>query len=191
MIQIEINETVARAQQEALSVLFTTNKETRKRIRKIIREELKDAVKRAREDARYAIESDPRMAYKAVKSMLYRKILGGNISILQKRKAGARYELLKTRKVDQNPHMRGGNRRPRSQRTYDLETYYGADRGFILRFLNTGTAERSTKYGNRGSIAARNWFTTAAPQEMKLAADNLAMVIEEELEAFYNEKNKV
>lgn len=190
MVEIEVNESVARAQQQALATLFVSNKDTRKRIRKIIREELKDAVKRVQEDARYAMADDPRKAYKAVKSMVYRKILGGNISILQRKKAGARYRLIRERKLDINPKQRGGNRRTRSERTEALDTYYGADRNFVLRFLNSGTVERSTKYGNRGSITARNWFTNDAPHEMDIAAENLSAVIEEELAEAYAKIDK-
>lgn len=185
MVTLEVNESVARNQNEALAALFVSNKETRKRIRKIIREELKDAVKRVREDARYAMDSDPRKAYRAVKSMIYRKILGGNISILQRKKAGTRYQLVRDRKLDRNPHQRGGNRRSRSARTEALETYFGADRSFVLRFINAGTVTRTTKYGNRGAIAARNWFANDAPHEMDLAAENLSAVIEEELAEAY------
>lgn len=185
MVTLEVNESVARNQNEALAALFVSNKETRKRIRKIIREELKDAVKRVREDARYAMDNDPRKAYRAVKSMIYRKILGGNISILQRKKAGTRYQLVRDRKLDRNPHQRGGNRRSRSARTEALETYFGADRSFVLRFINAGTVTRTTKYGNRGAIAARNWFANDAPHEMDLAAENLSAVIEEELAEAY------
>ena len=185
MIDIEVNQQILHNQNEALAALFVSNKDTRNRIRKIIREEMKDAAKRLREDARYAMDEDPRKAYRAVKSTVYRKILGGNVSILQRRRAGARYQLMRERKLDRNPNQRGGNRRPRSARTEALETYYGADRSFVLRFLNSGTVSRGTRYGNRGAIAARNWFTNVAPQEM-----NLAAVIEEELAEAYAEKDK-
>lgn len=210
MVEIEVNETIARAQQEALAVLFVSNNDTRKRIRKIIREELKDAVRRLREDARYEMYSDPRKAYKAVKSMIYRKILGGNVSILQRKKAGAPRPLMKERKLDRNPRQRGGNRVPRSKRTIQLDEYYGADRSFVLRFLNSGTKVRYAGYGrngrssldydnfilkhngmgNRGSITARNWFANLAPREMDLAAENLSNVIEEELAEAFKEKSK-
>ena len=186
-IQVELNEQLVEQQNRAFGRLMATDKETRKRIQKIIREELKDAAKRLREDAKYEMKEDPRKAFRAVKSSVYRRILGGNVSILSRRKAGVRYQLIRQRKLDQNPHQRGGNRRPRSARTEAFETYYGADRNFVLRFLNSGTVSRNTKYGNRGSIAARRWFQNMAPKEMELAADNLAKVIEEELAEAYNE----
>ena len=196
MIDIEVNESVAQAQQKALAVLFVNHPETRKRIHKIVREELKDATKRLREDARYELPNDPRKAYRAVRASIYRKILGGNVSILNPRKAGARYQLIKPRKLDQNPFQRGGNRVPRGARTESVDTYFGRDRAFILRFLNSGTSQRMAGSrggrlsGNRGSITARNWFQNMAPHEMELAAENLSNVIEEELAEAYKEMDK-
>ena len=186
-IQVELNEQLVEQQNRAFGRLMATDKETRKRIQKIIREELKDVAKRLREDAKYEMKEDLRKAFRAVKSTVYRKILGGNVSILNPKKAGNRYQLIRERKLDINPHQRGGNRRPRSARTEQVDSYFGKDRAFILRFVSSGTAERKTRYGNRGSIAARNWFPNMAPREIELAAGNLAEVIEDELAAAYNE----
>ena len=189
-IQVELNEQLVDQQNRAFGRLMATDKETRKRIQKIIREELKDAAKRLREDAKYELKEDPRKAFRAVKSSVYRRILGGNVSILNPRRAGARYQLIRERKLDMNPHQRGGNRRPRSARTEQVDSYFGKDRAFILRFVSSGTAARKTRYGNRGSIVARNWFQNMAPHEMELAAGNLAEVIEEELAEAYKEEMK-
>ena len=196
MVQAEINQQVARNTSEALAVLFIDNPETRKRIRKIVRAELNDATKRLREDARYELPNDPRKAYRAVRASIYRKVLGGNVWILNPRKAGARYQLVKPRKLDANPKQRGGNRVPRNARTESVDTYFGKDRAFILRFINSGTTQRMAGTrggllsGNRGSIAARNWFGNMAPREMELAAENLSIVIEEELAEAYAKMDK-
>ena len=196
MVQAEINQQVARNTSEALAVLFIDNPETRKRIRKIVRAELNDATKRLREDARYELPNDPRKAYRAVRASIYRKVLGGNVSILNPRKAGARYQLVKPRKLDANPKQRGGNRVPRNARTESVDTYFGKDRAFILRFINSGTTQRMAGTrggrlsGNRGSIASRNWFGSMAPREMELAAENLSIVIEEELAEAYAKMDK-
>lgn len=187
MVQAEVNQQVAQNTNEALAVLFVDNPETRKRIRKIIREELKDAAKRLQEDAKYEMEEDPRKAYRAIKSSVYRKILGGNVSILNPRRPGARYQLIRPRKLDMNPHQRGGNRRTRSERTNAVDSYFGKERAFILRFLNSGTTTRQTRYGNRGSIAARNWFPNMGQKELELASENLANIMEEELAEAYAE----
>lgn len=190
MVEVEVNQQLVEDQNRAFARLMFTDKETRNRIRKIIREELKDTAKRVREDARYEMNEDPRKAYRAVKYSIYKKILGGNVSILNPRRAGQRYQLIRPRKLDQNPYQRGGNRRPRSARTEQIDSYFGRDRAFILRFISSGTMARDTKYGNRGSIAARNWFQNMAPKEMELAAGNLSAVIDEELAAIYKEEVK-
>ena len=128
MVEVEVNQQLAEAQSKAFARLMFTDKETRNRIRKIIREELKDTAKRLREDARYELPNDPRKAYRAVRASIYRKILGGNVSILNPKRAGQRYQLIKPRKLDQNPFQRGGNRVPRGARTESVDTYFGKDR---------------------------------------------------------------
>ena len=191
MVQAELNRQVAQNTSEALAVLFVDNPDTRKRIRKIIREELKDAAKRLREDAKYEMDEDPRKAFLAVKSSIYRKILGGNVSILNPRKAGARYQLVRPRKLDQNPRQHGGNRRKRSERTNAIDSYFGKDRAFILRFVNNGTNDRQTRYGNRGRISVPgNWFPNMGQKELELASENIANVVNEELADAYAEMNK-
>jgi hypothetical protein len=146
---------------------------------------------------------DPRHAYKAVKTAVYRQILGGSVSILRKRRAGTQfsnYEPPRTLKAGQ----RGGNRRPRSQRTADLIHYAGPDRGFVLRFLNAGTQGRAIEFkydearenvhqgsqgghkygktintGSRGNIKPRNFFGQLAPSAMNRAADQLTKLIDD------------
>ena len=185
MVELELNQQVARNQQEALAALFVNSPETKKRIRKIISEELKDVAKRLREDVRYEMKEDPRQAYKAVRSSVFKKIMGGMVSIVSPWRAGAGHRFERPRKLDQNPWQRGGNRTKRSPKTERMDSYWGKDRAFVLCFLNGGTAVRKTRYGNRGYIAARKWFENMAPKEMELAEENLANVIEEELAEAY------
>jgi hypothetical protein len=58
--------------------------------------------------------------------------------------------------------------------------YEGSDRGFILRFLNSGTGQRTAGtrngrlHGNRGNIAARNWFPSSGQRAMNAAAQYIA-----------------
>jgi len=159
------------------------------RITKIIREAIKAARSMVTQDAKGAVGNDPRHAYKAVRTMVYKRILGGNINILQKRKAGSGksgYEPPRTLR----PGQRGGNRVPRSTRTQQMMDYEGSDRGFILRFLNSGTGQRTAGtrngrlHGNRGSIAARNWFPSSGQRAMNAAAqyiiDEIDRLIAEE-----------
>jgi hypothetical protein len=184
----------------------TKNPEMRKRINEVIRETLKQVRKKLQDSAQSGLnmQGDPRKAYKAVRMAVYRRIFGGQVNILQSRKAGAGHFYAPPRKGTSDPKGRGGNRRPRSQRTIDLMSYQGVDRGFILRFLNQGTTNRNIthlteikradgtskfrftsnggKYGNRGSIAARNWFGNASQQELERQASNLDSLIDNIIE---------
>ena len=192
MIQVELNQQLADQQAKAFARLMFTDADTRERIRKIIREELKDTARRLQEDAQYALENDPRKAYRGVKSSVYRKILGGNVGILNPRRAGAPHPYIKPRKLDQTgPYQRGGNRLPRSAKTERMDSYYGKDRAFILRFVSSGTGERKSRFGNRGSITANHWFQDMAPHEIELAAENLAVVVNEELAEAYAKEIKI
>ena len=51
----------------------------------LIRKVLLAARRTIAKDAKGVMKSDPRKAYKAVKSAVYRQILGGSVSILNKR----------------------------------------------------------------------------------------------------------
>lgn len=164
---------------EMFDHLLTTDTNFNDSTRAMIRSVLKDARKKVSRDISGYLDSDPRKAARAVKFAVYKTLFGGNLSILSKRKAGAKYELVHKRKLDENPHQRGGNRRPRSQRTQQLETYFGADRGFVLRFLNAGTNTRETRYGTRGAIGPRGVFEHTAPWQMETAAEIMADKINE------------
>ena len=172
-----------------LDRLQAKDSQMEQRITKIIREAIKAARSMVTQDAKGAVGNDPRHAYKAVKTMVYKRVLGANINILQKRKAGSAksgYEPPRTLR----PGQRGGNRVPRSARTQQMMDYEGSDRGFILRFLNSGTGQRTAGtrngrlHGNRGSIAARNWFPSSGQRAMNAAAqyiiDEIDRLIAEE-----------
>ena len=171
-------------QKQELESLLMSNPAMEKKVQGLIRKVVLAARKEISTAASGKIKNDPRQAYKAVKSAVYRRILGGNVSILNKRKAGKRGPVppvvhqLETR-VNSKGNHRGGNRMPRSRRTEDLLTYQGADRGFILRFLNAGTGDRESRIGNRGSISARNFFENSSQKAMEQAAAQLDTMIED------------
>ena len=171
-------------QKQELESLLMSNPAMEKKVQGLIRKVLLTARKEISTAASGKIKNDPRQAYKAVKTAVYRRILGGNVSILNKRKAGKRGPVppvvhqLETR-VNSKGNHRGGNRMPRSRRTEDLLTYQGADRGFILRFLNAGTSDRESRIGNRGSISARNFFENSSQKAMEQAAAQLDTLIED------------
>lgn len=171
-------------QREELDRLMMGNPVMEKRVQALIRKVLLAARKEISQAATREMKTDPRQAYKAVKSAIYRRILGGSISILNKKRAGKRLaeppvvHKLETQTNRKGNH-RGGNRRKRSERTIDLLTYDGPDRGFILRFLNAGTKGRTSRIGNRGSITARNFFANSSQKAMQQAAETLINLIDE------------
>ena len=173
------------------------------KMRKAIQEHIREALFEARRDVMSAFpaEHDPREARRAIRTSVYDKVLGGNINILTGKKAHGTNSYEPQRKLA--PGQRGGNRRKRSERTKQIMSYAPLDRGFILRFVNSGTKTRvigfrntlkgnRTRYenlvyrinrgdkartGNRGAIAPRNWFMPSAESAMANAAANIAEMI--------------
>lgn len=186
--------------EKKIKEIETTNPGFEKRLRGVIRKVLGEARAKLSEDATSGLQmkSDPRKAYKAVRYAVYKRILGGQVNILQSRKAGSMSLYEPQRKGTSDPKGRGGNRVTRTKRTEDIMSYQGKDRGFILRFLNQGTGDRAihsmgnralrtggvsilaTKSlgGNRGSISARNWFGSASQRELENVAGHLQDIID-------------
>lgn len=119
-----------------LDQMLASNPDMEKKIKQIIRKALAAARKRVSSEVASAMSSDPRHAYKAVRTAVYRRILGGNLNILGNKRRGTASSYQPTRTLKSG--QRGGNRMSRSERTMRMESYEGADRGFILRFLNAG-----------------------------------------------------
>lgn len=171
-------------QRKELEALMMSNPAMEQKVQKIIRTVLMTARRKISGEAKSAMKSDPRQAYKAVKTAVYRQILGGNVSILNKKRASGKvsgYE--PPRKL--KPHQRGGNRVPRGNRTQQVMDYEGADRSFILRFINNGTGQRTAGTrggrlsGNRGAIRPRNFFALTSHSAMRKAAGELSQLIDE------------
>ena len=164
-----------------LERLLTTHPEMEKKVRSIIRQVMIGAQGSLMKEAQQYSTKD---AYKAVRKAVYKKILGGNVNILQSRgRVGERVPLPPVRhrletEVNRKGNHRGGNRMPRSRRTEDLLTYKGADRGFILRFLNSGTEKRHNGTRPTGAIAARNWFGPMAQRELEYAAEQFDKLLD-------------
>ena len=200
-----IDDTLISNQEQNLRAAMSTDP----KMRKVIQQHIREALFAARKEvmAAFPAESDPRESRRAIRTTVYDKILGGNINILTGKKAhgGGSYEPPRTL----TPGQRGGNRRTRSYRTKQIIGYGPLDRGFILRFVNSGTKTRVIGFrntvkanrsayekrvtrisrgekshtGNRGSIAARNWFMQSAESALGNAAQMIADIIEIEAEA--------
>ena len=188
----EINMDAVRKHIADLGRMLTSNNDTYKRIKNIIRKELKKGRNDIAKDVQNNLGSDPRKAYRAVRNSVYKSILGGNINILSPRKAGARYMLIRQHTLRDGQW--GGNRRQRSQRTEALETYFGKDRGFVLRFNNSGTGQRHISIGpnarlggNRGSIAGRGVFSTSAMYHLQDMSQAISEAFEQEFVNAWNE----
>ena len=171
--------------QEALTKLQTDNPRTRRELQAIIRKAIAEARKNIVKDAQSALDNDPRHAYKAVRNSVYKQILGGQVNIISSRKRGAATQYQRPRELREG--QRGGNRRQRSKRTMQIESYEGKDRGFILRFQNAGTVERETRYGKRGAIRARNWFGLSSTYQIEAAAVRVDEEIEKMLQREFNQ----
>ena len=207
MIGLEVNDAVIVEQRKVLEQALSTNPKTQKALQKLIRKALMQARSELSDYIKTKLANDdPRGAARAVRTSVYKKILGGNINILNSRKAHGTnsYEPPRTLR----PGQRGGNRRPRSARTNKVMHYAGEDRQFILRFVDSGTKQRAierltevkrasggskfvwkqdaSKYGNRGSIAARNFFKAGAEPRLIRATEYLVDLIDEELETIMN-----
>ena len=200
-----IDDTLISNQEQNLRAAMSTDPKMRKVIQQHIREELFAARRQVMSSS--PLQNDPRGAIKSVRTSVYKEVLGGNINILTGKKAHGtnNYEPQRTLV----PGQRGGNRRKRSERTKQIQGYAPMDRGFILRFVNSGTKTRvigfrntlkgnRTRYenrvyrinrgdkahtGNRGAIAARNWFMQSAESALGTAAASIAEMIEIEAAA--------
>ena len=166
---------------------------------RLVRAAIGRVLARARRDvssaAAAAMRSDPRKAAQAVRRTVYRQVLGGNINILNKKRHGGMAAV-------------PSSSRGRLKRTEQIMGYQGSDRGFILRFVNAGTAGRTAAHmnaqairrtekdpsrqyrtgriGGRGAITGRNFFTTAATRAIQAATAEL----EKEFERIITEQSK-
>ena len=89
MAQDAITITGIEQYQEALRKMQTDNPATKKELQAIIRRAISEARKNIVKDAQDILENDPRNAYKAVRSSVYRSIFGGQVNIISSRRRGA------------------------------------------------------------------------------------------------------
>ena len=205
---VEIDTEIIERQRKVLEAALTSNPEMERRLQKHIRAVLKEARKDIVGDISARLKSDPRGAAQAVRTSVYRAVLGGNVNIFNSKKAHG----VNTYEPQRNPSPRGGNRRQRSSSTQRIMSYAPLDRGFILRFVNDGTGDRTinfrsdsrrdrvnrgsrggNKYGKtintglRGKIAPRHFFGPSAQRWVQQAADNLSRLIYMEVQKIINE----
>ena len=202
-----IDDTLISNVADNLKAAMTTDPKMRKVVQQHIREALWEARKEMINSVNFA-GGDPRQSLRAIRNSVYDKILGGQINIKRSRKdhgSGSAYTPPRTL----TPGQRGGNRRPRSRRTEQINSGSPLDRGWILNILDKGTKTRvigfrntvkgnRTRYenrvyrinrgdkahtGNRGAIAPRNWFRPAAESALQMAMQRISEMIEIEAAA--------
>ena len=195
MFGFEYDNAVIVEQRQVLEAALSTNPKTQKALQKLINVVLKDA----RLEVVGALKAsyhngDPHKTAYSVRRIVYKKLLGANLNILdQRKKRGdktSNYEPPRTLRKGQ----RGGNRMTRSPRTWQVMSYRGIDREWIAHIVDSGTVQRTsgTRYGrihaNRGAIAPRNIFGPAARQALEKASEKLAYLIDTELMKMLNKK---
>lgn len=196
-----IDDTIISNVADNLQAAMTTDPKMRKAVQQHIREALWEARKEMINSANFA-NGDPRHSLRAIRNSVYDKILGGQINIKRSRKEhGGSNSYMPPRKL--RIGQRGGNRRPRSERTNQINRGSPLDRGWILNILNKGTKTRvigfrntvkgnrdrynttvtrihqgdTSRTGNRGSIAARNWFMPAAERALSKAMERISEMV--------------
>lgn len=193
MFGFEYDNAVIVEQRQVLEAALSTNPKTQKALQKLINVVLKDARLEVVSALRASYKNgDPHKTAYSVRRVVYKKLLGANLNILdQRKKRGDKpsdYEPPRKLKTGQ----RGGNRVPRSMRTHQVMGYRGIDREWIAHIVNIGTVQRTAGtrngrlHGNRGSISPRNNFGPAATQAMERAAEKLSTLIDTELMKMLN-----
>jgi hypothetical protein len=196
-----IDDTLISNVADNLQAAMTTDPKMRKAIQQHIREAIWEARKEIINSVSFA-NGDPRQSLRAIRNSVYEKILGGQINIRRaKSDHGGGNSYTPPRKLA--PGQRGGNRRPRSERTEQINRGSPLDRQWILNILNKGTKTRvigfrntvkgnrdrynasvtrisrgyTARTGNRGSIAARNWFMPAAESALSQAMQRISEMV--------------
>lgn len=196
-----IDDTLISNVADNLQAAMTTDPKLRKAVQQHIREAL-FAARRDMMDSVHFANGDPRESLRAIRTSVYDKILGGQINIRPaKSEHGGGNAYRPPRKL--TPGQRGGNRRPRSERTEQINRGSPLERGWVLNILNSGTQTRvigfrntvksnrerynatvtrifrgdKSRTGNRGSIAPRNWFAPAAEKALSTAKERIAEMV--------------
>jgi hypothetical protein len=193
MIDIKVNTDAIELNAKNIEQLMTDNPDFRKRLQDIIRTDIWEARNAVVRNISGVFDNgDPAESRRAIRNIVYEKILGANLNMMNMKRGTAKWSVRQVeRKVEQNPHMRGGNRRKRSYKTIRMHGYEGKARGMILRWVDEGNQEeRKTRYGNRGMITPRNFFRPTAQAALNVVAEHIGKMIDDELQRMYDKNNK-
>ena len=190
-VNFSVNSEAIELQVKHIENMMTDNPDLRKKLQDAIREDVWKARNSVVSNMSTVFANgDPAEARRAVRNIVYEKVLGANLNIMNMKKGTASWRVRQVdRKVEQNPKMRGGNRIKRSFKTTRMHGYEGKARGMILRWVNSGVGDRVTRYGNRGSITARDFFGPLAGAALDVVSQHMAQIIEEEIAKAFNDNN--
>ena len=113
-------------------------------------------------------DSDPRQARRAVQGTVYKRVIGGNVNILNPRKREGKSVTVRYAKGGKSGKPRN---RTVSQRTRQINSYYGKDRAFLLRIITIGKNVRGHSQDKDFSDIAANKMREAA-SEINSCIDN-------------------
>lgn len=178
--------------EQEIDKLLADKPEMRGALQRVVKSVVRTARANTTRQIHAIVSRDPRKAYQAVKFTVYKQVLGGSVSILDPKKgSNTRCRVNKDRKLDSNPTQRGGNRMTRTDRTEQIDSYYGKDRAFILRFLSQGADRTSGAMvargghrpaARRGAIASRYDFEGIANGELEKAIGMIEQIADKELD---------
>ena len=212
-VKFSVNEGVIELNVKNIESMMTENPEMRERLMEVINADIWKARNAVVNNVSDVFKNgDPMEARRAIRHVVYKQILGGNLNIFNMQKGTASWNYRQKQRAEAgigSSTGRGGNRRQRSTKTARYQGYEGKARGFILRWVNDGmtkTDPRKIKFkrnesrkedkwnhhpntGNRGAISARNFFGPRAGAALNVVSQHLAAVIQEEIAKKYNENN--
>ena len=187
-----VDESVVELNVKNIENMMTDNPELRQRLQEVISKDVWAARQSVvRNMASVFDNGDPAQARRAVRNIVYEKVLGANLNILNMKRGTASWRVRQVdRKGTSDPKGRGGNRLKRNIKTIRMHGYEGKARGMILRWVNSGNKEeRKSRYGSRGSITGRNFFQPLASTALNIVSTHLSQIIEEEIAKSFNENN--
>lgn len=207
-IKFSVDEGAIELNVKNIESMMTDNPELRKKLQEAIREDVWKARNSVVNSMKGIFDNgDPAEARRAVRNIVYESVLGANLNIMNMKRGTASWRVRQVeRRGTSDPKGRGGNRRKRNFITIRMHGYEGKAKGFLLRWLNNGVNDRAIKFkermsrkadkwnthpnsGNRGSIAARNFFEPMASAAFDVVSQHLAQIIEEEIANAFNENN--
>jgi hypothetical protein len=191
-VKFSVDQSAIELNVKHIESMMTDNPEMRQRLQEVIKKDVWQARQAVVRNIGTVFDNgDPAMARRAVRNVVYQKVLGANLNIFNMRRGTVSWRVRPVdRKGTSDPKGRGGNRTKRSFKTIRMHGYEGKARGMILRWVKEGNkADRTTRYGNRGSITARNFFGPLAGSAIDVVSQHLAKMIEEEIAKAFNEDN--